>query len=517
MDIRVHYSMLFSLPIAWFLFKPADARSAVESVLWVAGLTLFIFLHEMGHAFAAQMVGVEVKSVVVWLLGGFTNLSYKPEKPAHNFFIYAAGPLMNMLLAFLCVVLFVVSTMFFQPLSDNPARYIWLQTFQNLFFSLAILNLVLIVFNLIPVYPLDGGNLLHAAMEWLFGKTAADRITLAVGIPFLILLVLLGILTRDYVLLVFCILIAFSISSLNRPLLKKINLGIAYLFNRAAHYQLKGDYERAAQLYTASIDRQPGNINYYLARGICYLAIGQKSRAQADVERALKIDPNHLLALQLRGELHMLEKEYDAALERFGQAQALNPNWAVPYFDRASALLERGDPQAALADFNKAVALQSRMPFFYLIRSLAHFRLGDLKSAHEDQDLAVGMSPDESLVMVDVNLVIYEDALDWAQDYYGRILEKSPRHALALQGLADACLVNRSFDSAVGFFTRAIEVNPREARLYLGRGRAYLELGENEKAHADFAKVLSVTDILHLRKQAETLLRKPDMFQAVDL
>ncbi|HMV29182.1 MAG TPA: site-2 protease family protein, partial [Anaerolineales bacterium] len=203
-DIRFHFSMLFSIPIAYYLFDPIDLRGVVEALLWLVGFTIFILLHEVGHAFAAQMVGVEVKSIVVWLLGGLTNLAYKPEKPAHNFFVYAAGPLMNMLLAFLCVAAYILTAMLFLPFSKDPQTYIWIQTFQNLFFSLAIVNLILALFNLIPVYPLDGGNIFHAAMEWLFGKTNADRITLVVGIPFLLVLIVFGVISHDYVLLAFC-------------------------------------------------------------------------------------------------------------------------------------------------------------------------------------------------------------------------------------------------------------------------------------------------------------------------
>ncbi|MBL8062612.1 MAG: M50 family metallopeptidase [Anaerolineales bacterium] len=506
-DVRFHFSLVFSIPIAYFLFRPEDFRSAVEAALWVGGFLLFILLHEMGHAVAAQMVGVNVKSVVVWLMGGFTNLAYKPEKPMHNLFIYAAGPLMNMLLAFLCVAFYIVMVMISPMYAHEPETFIWLQTFQNLSFSLAFVNLLLIVFNLLPVYPLDGGNILHAGMEWLFGKSNADTITLVVSIPFLILLIAFGVFVRDYVLLFFCVLIAFSIGTLNRSVLRWLNLGMNYLFKRAGYYYLLGDFDRAAQLYTQDIEKQPENIGNYLARGSCYLMTGQRERAQADVDRALKLNQSHAFALQLRGEIYMLEKNYEAALNLFAQAQALNPHWAVPYFDRASVFMDRKEYQPALDGFNKAISLQSRMPLFYVVRSLAHFRLGDLESAHNDQDVAVQLSPNDALVMVELNQILYEENLDWATDYYERILAKTPRNALALQGYADACLANRDFSHAVELYTRALEVNSKEPRLYLGRGKAYLELNEIEKANADFERVASVTEKLHLKRQADDLLR----------
>ncbi|MFN8399130.1 MAG: M50 family metallopeptidase [Anaerolineales bacterium] len=506
-DIRFHFSMVLSIPIAYYLFDPIDVRGIIEALLWVIGFTLFILLHEMGHAFAAQMVGVEVKSIVVWLLGGLTNLAYKPEKPAHNFFIYAAGPLMNMVLAFFCVLAYILMAIFFLPVSQDPQAYVWVQTFQNLFFSLAIVNLILIVFNLIPVYPLDGGNIFHAAMEWMFGKTYADRITLAVGIPFLFLLIALAVFSRDYLLLAFCVLIALSISTLNHSLLKNINLGLAYLFKRPGYYYLKGDYERAAQIYTAEIEKQPEDINNYLARAGCYLAIGQRERALADVDRVLRISPRHLLALELRGEIFMLNKDLETAAEHFLKVQQINPNWAISYFDIASLHMERGELQLAIENFNKSIMLQPRMPLFYIIRSLAHFKAGDLSSAHRDQDIAVGISPEEALVMVDVNLMVYEQNLDWARDYYDRVLDKNPRNAPALQGFAEACLVNQEFDEAVTFFSRALEINPQEGRVYLGRGKAYVELGKIEEARSDFEKAATLSVKLHLRRQAENLLR----------
>jgi len=506
-DIRFHFSMLFSLPIAVYLFKPVDVRGLAEAALWVGGFLAFILLHELGHTFAAQSVGVEVKSVVVWLLGGFTNFSYKPERPLHNLFIAFAGPLVNMLLAFLCVAAYIAMAVLFLPYSNTPAVYLWAQTLQNLAFSLAVVNLILVVFNLLPVYPLDGGNILHATMELFFGKVNADRITLWVSIPFLLLLVGFGLAIRDYILLAFCVLIALAIGTLNRSILRRINLGINFVFRRSAYSLMLGDYDLAVKTYTRDIEKQPEQVIHYLGRASCYLLMNQKERALADVERALKINPKQAFALELRGEIHALEKNYEAALDHFARAQSINPHWAVPYFDRASVHVERGEYWEAVELFNKAISLQSRQPLFYVVRSLAHFRLGNLNAAHADQDMAVDLSPNEALVMVEVNLMLYEKNLDWARDYYDRILTKTPHKALALQGCADACLANQDFIRAVDFYTRAMEFSPKEPRLYLGRGKARMGLNEFENAKADLEKIAMLTEKAHLKRQADDLLK----------
>ncbi|MBL0343821.1 hypothetical protein [Candidatus Villigracilis affinis] len=74
-----------------------------------------------------------------------------------------------------------------------------------------------------------------------------------------------------------------------------------YLFKRSGYYYLQGDYERAAQLYTLEIEREPEQPAHYLARAACLLNVMQKERALADIERALKLNPKSYVALELRG------------------------------------------------------------------------------------------------------------------------------------------------------------------------------------------------------------------------
>ncbi|MDD2923086.1 MAG: M50 family metallopeptidase [Anaerolineales bacterium] len=505
MEIRFHFSTLFSIPIAYYLFRPTDLRQAVMAFSWLLGFLLCILLHELGHAFAAQLFGVKVKSVVIWLLGGFTNLSRKADKPLHEVVISAAGPLVNMLLAFLCVLLYIIFHLFVLPASATSEIFLWIQTFSRLFFSLALVNLILIVFNLLPIYPLDGGGILRSFMENFFGRANADLIALIVGAPVLLGLLALGFYTRDYLMIASCFLIALALSTLNRSALRSVNLAVNYLFKRGGYYYLLGDYDRAAQYYAREIENEPQQSNHYLARAACLLNILQTERAKADVERALRLAPQNPLALELRGEICALEKDYDSALDFFARAQEVNPNWAVPYFDRGSVLLERKEYQLALAEFDKSVSLLPQFSLFYIIRSIAHFRLADFESAHKDQDSALRISEQDSLAMTDLNMIVYEDCLDWAEDYYARVLSSQPRLGFAYQGRADAYRVNGKHDQAIEDYARAINLAPKESRLYIGRGKSYRALNEIEKAKSDFQKAIALADKSHLKRQAENL------------
>jgi tetratricopeptide (TPR) repeat protein len=505
-DIQFHFSMLFSLFITWFIFRPLDVRGVVLALLWLSGFILSILFHELGHAFVAKLVGVEVKGIFIWLLGGLTNLTRKPEKPSHNLAISAAGPLVNMLMGFLLVLIYIVLYLLI-PRAPTPSAFIWMQTSMELCFSLAFLNVILVFFNLLPIYPLDGGNILHALLDGLFGKASADLITMLVSIPVLLCLIAFGVYTRDFLLLGSCILIALAVGTLNQSTLRGINLTANYLFKRSGYYFLQGDFERAAQLFTLEIEKEPLQPNHYLARAACLLNIMQKERALADVERALKLAPESPVALQLRGEIYSMNKDHDTALEYYARVQAINPAWAVPYFDRGSILLDKKEFGAALTEFNTAISLTSQFPLFYVVRSLAHFKLGNQDATHQDQNTAIHLSEKDALTVAPVNLTLYEGYLDWAEDFYAHVLSKRPRSAYAYQGRADAYRVNHEYEKAIPDYTKAIELNPRESESYLGRGKCHQVLNNVDKAVADFQHLSATAFKLHLKKQADELLK----------
>lgn len=137
---------------------------------------------------------------------------------------------------------------------------------------------------------------------------------------------------------------------------------------------------------------------------------------------------------------------------------------------------------------------------------MAHYRLGNLEAAHHDQDSALRLSEKEALTMSDINMQIYENYLDWSEAYYARALLKIPRSWYAYQGRADAYRINGEHNKAITDYTCALEINPREPRLYLGRGKSYQAIEDISRAGVDFRQVLLVTDKLHLRRQAEDLL-----------
>lgn len=492
-EFRLHFSVLFTVVAAFVIFRPTSLRGSLITLIALTGFMLSIFLHELGHAVAARLCGVDVKSIVIWFLGGFTNLSYEPEQPLLRLAIYAAGPFVTILLGLAFFVIYV-------------SLYFILPTFSRIFLYLTILNVVLLFFNILPVYPLDGGKILHAFIDLFFGKSNANLITMTISIPILIGLIGYGIYLHDYLLLFFCIFIFLAISTLNQRTLRWVSLGLSYLFRRSGYYYLRGDYDRAVQICTSAIQRHPNEVNHYILRAVCYLHVLQNESARMDVQQALSIAPNHETALMMCGDIYTIEKNVEVALEWYERAHQANPNSALPYYALGSSAVDKKEYQSALVQLNKAISMLASVPLFFVVRSKVHYRLGNFNGAHQDQDTAVRLSEKDALTRADFNLQFEVGNLDWAEDYYARVLQKRPRSSYAYQGRADVYYVNHVYDKAISDYSKALELNPREPRLYLARGKCYQAKGEMDCASADFRQVIKITKIAHLRRWAEELL-----------
>jgi Zn-dependent protease len=504
-EIRLHISMLLIAPLIFYLFHPEDLSGWLLASSMMIGLFVCVLLHEIGHTLVAQLFGIAVKKIVIWPLGGFTSLSRVPEKPIQKLAISAAGPLVSFLLALLSGILWLVA--YFAPFSWWDSLD---PSLENLIYytllSLAILNGVLVIFNLLPIYPLDGGNMLNAFLEMLFRKSTADTISIVVGIPFLLGLALLGIFAGDPILLIFCVMLAMGLGSLNPRSTRWIDLSLNYIFRRVGYYHLTQDYDAAVREHTRALEKNPKDISNLLGRAVAHISLAENDLASKDIETILQLAPDHVIALEVCGELCSMKKEFDPALEYFARVKALKPDLSISYFDCGEVYRDQKQYKQALDEFNRAIQLQAQHPLFFVMRSMAHYRLQDLESAHRDQEEAVRLSPQQALVMSDVNLHLYDGYLDWAQDYYAWVLAKDPRQWLAYQGRADALAVNHQLDSAITDYNQALGLAPKEALLYYRRGLARQQTGHPGQAADDFRQALALTRKSHLRRHAQQLL-----------
>ena len=183
-DIRVH--LTFFLLLIWVAvsgYQISEWAGTRDSVLLIIAIFACVVLHELGHALAARRYGISTPDITLLPIGGLARLSRMPEKPAEEVVIAIAGPLVNVVIA---GVLFLLGA----DLSLDPERIV---TYGDAFISqLAVINLYLFAFNLIPAFPMDGGRVLRGLLAFRLGRGRATRIAARVGQGLAIVFALLG-------------------------------------------------------------------------------------------------------------------------------------------------------------------------------------------------------------------------------------------------------------------------------------------------------------------------------------
>jgi Zn-dependent protease len=151
-----------------------DSSNTTAFAIAVLATLLFfvsLLLHELGHALTARRLGIGTSGIDLWLFGGVAKLTRDSRTPKEEFLVAAAGPAVTAIIVAVCVgagalasrMSGVVDSATFQDVSTTPAV--------ALIGYLGLINLVLLVFNLIPAFPLDGGRIARS-IAW---KATGDR------------------------------------------------------------------------------------------------------------------------------------------------------------------------------------------------------------------------------------------------------------------------------------------------------------------------------------------------------
>ena len=152
----------------WFLaavYEIEVQRAAYSSIAWNIAeyLALFaiVLTHEFGHAFATRSVGGRADRIMLWPLGGVAYVD-PPQRPGATLWAIAAGPLVNVALAPVLYVANVATRLDGWPYATTDIH--------TLLHDVFLINLVLLVFNIMPVYPLDGGQILRSLLWFVMGR-----------------------------------------------------------------------------------------------------------------------------------------------------------------------------------------------------------------------------------------------------------------------------------------------------------------------------------------------------------
>lgn len=190
--IGVDYSWFFVLflVVIWLSDLYGDVLGEGEEttsyLLAVASALLFfasILLHELGHAFAGQRAGIRTSNITLWMFGGVANLDRDSDSPGTEFKVAVAGPIVTALIAAACIAIGIAAEG-----ADGFGDAMALDADANLtpigalLGWLAVVNLFVLVFNLIPAFPLDGGRIARAIAWWRTGdRRKATRFAATLG------------------------------------------------------------------------------------------------------------------------------------------------------------------------------------------------------------------------------------------------------------------------------------------------------------------------------------------------
>jgi Zn-dependent protease len=170
-DVFLHWS--------WFLvaaYEISSRAGGYSSLAWNAleyvALFLIVLMHEFGHALACRQVGGQANQIVLWPLGGVAYVA-PPPRPGATLWSLAAGPLVNVVLAPILTVLFLSSQSWGWEAS-MPNAYKWINT-------VWLINLLLLIFNLLPIYPLDGGQILRCLLWFGLGRARSLLVATFIG------------------------------------------------------------------------------------------------------------------------------------------------------------------------------------------------------------------------------------------------------------------------------------------------------------------------------------------------
>jgi Zn-dependent protease/CBS domain-containing protein len=185
--IRIHITfLLFLIWLAAVYYRQGGPEAAWQGTLFILLLFLCVLLHELGHVFAGQYYGVQTRDVTLWPFGGIASMERVPDKPYQELVIAIAGPLVNVIIA--AVLLLWLGTKL------DPTKLSKLEDpTVSIVAKVAGANIILVLFNMIPAFPMDGGRVLRALLAMRMGNAQATELAATLGQGFAVVFGILGI------------------------------------------------------------------------------------------------------------------------------------------------------------------------------------------------------------------------------------------------------------------------------------------------------------------------------------
>ncbi|HEV3446018.1 MAG TPA: site-2 protease family protein, partial [Gemmataceae bacterium] len=354
-QVYLHWTWLL---IAYF--EIVNRVNRYQSMAWnvIEYLALFgiVLMHEFGHALACRQVGGHASRIMLWPLGGVAFVQ-PPPRPGALLWSIAAGPLVNVVLVPITAMMYVFArTAGWEVDYPDCVRFL---------LSIAVINLGLLIFNILPIYPLDGGQMLQAVLWFFIGQARSLTVAGILGLVGAagVIALAIGRLQNQWLALV-----AFFVAwqawkgfrlgtklQQLQPSLELMNQGLAAVRS--------GKHDEAVALFTKVIEGggEPGVLAPALTnRGLAESRRGEWQRALEDYAEALRLQPqlasahNNLAWLLAACPIDGL-RNGEVALEHATWA-CESSGWSTPSFLGTLAAAH-----AEVGEFGQAVHWQQRV------------------------------------------------------------------------------------------------------------------------------------------------------------
>jgi Zn-dependent protease/CBS domain-containing protein len=194
--VRLHVTfLLFLVWIGGSQWRLGGREAAFEGVLFIVLVFACVLAHEFGHILAARRYGIATPEVTLWPIGGVASLERIPDKPREELVVALAGPAVKVVIAAAIVLVLGLSL-------DGAAMTEMENPRAGLLARLAAANIFLVVFNLIPAFPMDGGRVLRAILAMRMNHAEATRIAARIGQGAAFLFALAGLFTNPMLIVI---------------------------------------------------------------------------------------------------------------------------------------------------------------------------------------------------------------------------------------------------------------------------------------------------------------------------
>ncbi|MDD3626412.1 MAG: site-2 protease family protein [bacterium] len=201
--IKIHLSFLLVLAILLYFLITSGFGSFLFSVFWIIAIFAVVIIHELTHSLVGKLFGYEVQDITLLPIGGMARMKEIPEKPLAEILVAVSGPMINVVIGVIGSIIFFIlygPDFFFDVDLEN-------YTFSRMFISF---NFIMAIFNLLPIFPMDGGRILRGFLALFLDYSKATHFAAEAGRVMAVILIIGAIFFKQFWLVLIGIFIFFG-------------------------------------------------------------------------------------------------------------------------------------------------------------------------------------------------------------------------------------------------------------------------------------------------------------------